>query len=470
VRGFALAIGIGLLLAAGAGGAAVGHKAGPAARSPASAHALARAITPGHLKAHLEALESVAQRNNGTRAAGTPGYTESVAYVVRQLRAAGLRPRQRTFSFDYFSETRPTVFERVSPGNVRYQRNRDFLTMRYSGGGNLTAPVVPVELGSGSSGCEDSDFSGFPHGAIALLRRGGCAFSQKAGVAQAAGATAALMANDGLPGRTAPLSATLFGPGTRIPVLVISSQVASELAHLAQAGTVRVHLDLSVATTKARAANVIADLPGRQSGVILLGGHLDSVANGAGINDNGSGSAAVLEIARQARRLHITPKHGLRFAFWGAEELGLVGSRSYVRSLSPRERRRILGVINLDMVGSPNYARIVYDGADGPSGSQKIENAFRAYFAARHRPVEQESLGGGSDHASFAEVGIPVGGLFTGADDLKSPSSARRVGGSANLPFDACYHKACDTPANVDTRMLGQLADAAAVVALRLAS
>jgi aminopeptidase S len=127
-------------------------------------------------------------------------------------------------------------------------------------------------------------------------------------------------------------------------------------------------------------------------------------------------------------------------------------------------------VINLDMVGSPNSDRIVYDGDDGPAGSRRIENAFRAYFAARHLPVEQESLGGSSDHASFADVGIPVGGLFTGADDLKSPASARRFGGSANLPFDACYHKLCDTPANVDVRMLGQMADAAAVVAVRLAN
>ena len=470
MRGFALAIGLGLLLIAGTGDAAVGHMAGPAARSPASIRALARAITPGHLKAHLEALEAVAGRNGGTRAAGTPGYTESVAYVVRQLRAAGLRPRQKTFSFQYFRETKPTVFQRVSPGLVRYERNRDFLTMRYSGGGNVTAPVVAVHPSSGTSGCADSEFSGFPHGAIALMQRGGCPFSQKAGIAQAGGASAALIANDGGPGRTAPLSATLFGPGVRIPVLVISSNVGSELARLAQAGAVRVHLDLSVATTRAKAANVIATLPGRTSGVILLGAHLDSVANGPGINDNGSGTAAVLEIARQARRLHVRPKHGLRFAFWGAEELGLVGSRSYVQSLSPRERSRILGVINLDIVGSPNFDRIVYDGDDGPSGSRRIENAFRTYFAARHLPVDQESLGGSSDHASFADVGIPVGGLFTGADDLKSSTSAHRFGGSANLPFDACYHKLCDTPANVDFRMLGQMADAAAVVAVRLAS
>ena len=462
MRAFALALGLGILLTAGAGGAAVEH----AGRGPVPASALARAITPAHLRGHLAALAAIAGRNGGTRAAGTPGYSESAAYVVRKLRAAGYRPRLKTFSFDYFRETKPTVFERVAPGLARYRWGRDFLTMRYSGGGNITAPVHPV---SGSSGCADSDFTSFPVGAIALMKRGGCAFSQKAGAAQAAGAAAALIANDGLPGRTAPISATLFGARTRIPVLVISSGVGSELSALAQLGLVRVHLQLSVATTRARAANVVADLPGRQSGVILLGAHLDSVANGPGINDNGSGSAAVLEIARQARRLHVRPKHGLRFAFWGAEELGLVGSRSYAQSLSARDRRRILGVINLDMIGSPNSDRIVYDGSDGPSGSGRIENAFRSYFSARHLPVEEQSLGGGSDHASFAAAGIPVGGLFTGADDVKSAASARRFGGSANVPFDSCYHKACDTVANVDFRTLGQMADAAAVVAVRLA-
>src|SRR4029450_9422235 len=119
------------------------------------------------------------------------------------------------------------------------------------------------------------------------MTRGGCAFSQKAGAAQRAGGVAALIANDGLPGRTAPISATLFGGGGRVPGRAISSGVGVELTRLAQVGIVRVHLDLSVATTRARAANVIADLPGRQSGVILLGGHLDSGATRPGSNDNG---------------------------------------------------------------------------------------------------------------------------------------------------------------------------------------
>jgi Zn-dependent M28 family amino/carboxypeptidase len=468
VRAFALAVGLGVLLAAGTGGAAGEQAAEPTARSAVPARSLARAITPRRLRAHLTALAAIANRSDGNRSAGTSGYSRSVTYVTRQLRAAGYRPRLNRFSFDFFRETGSPVFERISPGSRSYQRGPDFITMRYSGGGNVSAQVIPVEPTSASSGCETSDFARFPRGAVALMSRGGCTFSQKAANAEESGAAAALIANDGLPGRTAPISATLI-VRVQIPVMIISSEVASELARLAGVGPVQVRIVLSVLTTRARGENVIADLPGRRNGVVLLGAHLDSVANGPGINDNGSGTALVLEVARQARRLRIRPRYGLRFAFWGAEEIGLVGSTGYVQSLSSRQRSRIRGVLNLDMVGSRNFARLVYDGTGQPSGSLRIENAFRAYFAARRLPVEEASLGGGSDHAAFARAGIPVGGLFTGADEPKSAELARRFGGEAGRSFDSCYHKACDTVANVDLRVLDQLADAAAVVAVRLA-
>src|SRR6185436_6099292 len=147
------------------------------------------------LKAHLAALAAIAGRNGGTRAVGTSGYSDSVEYVTRQLRAVGYRPQVKTFSFDFFRETKPTVFERVAPGLRRYESGQDFVTFRYSGGGNLTAQVVPVDFASTSSGCEGSDFAGFPDGAIALMRRGGCRFSDKAAAAQSHGAAAALIAN-----------------------------------------------------------------------------------------------------------------------------------------------------------------------------------------------------------------------------------------------------------------------------------
>jgi Zn-dependent M28 family amino/carboxypeptidase len=468
MRGLALTIALCVALATGAA-VTVGEEESHARSAAAGPDAFARAVTPARLKAHLLALAAVARRNAGTRAVGTQGYEQSVRYVAGQLRAAGYRPRLQSFAFDVFRETRPSRFERLSPGAEQYRPGRDFLTLRYSGGGDVSAQVEPVEPTSARSGCEPSDFAGFPRGAVALVRRGTCFLRQKAQNAAFAGASAVLIANEGSPGRTAPIAGTLIRPGIGIPVLMISSGVGSELTRAAQSAAVRVRITVSVVIRRGRAANVIADLPGRSGGVVLLGGHLDSVANGPGINDNGSGSALVLELARQARRLGLRPARGLRFAFWGAEELGLVGSRTYVESLDRSQRRRLLAVLNFDMVASSNFARFVYDGDDEPTGSARIERLFRSYFAARRLPVEELPLGGSSDHAPFAAAGIAVGGLFAGADERKPPGLAKRYGGAAGRPFDPCYHQACDTVANVNIRALGELADAAAVVALRLA-
>ena len=462
MRGLALTIGISLVLVAGGGRAG----AEPAAPGP---DALARAVAPERLRSHLVALAAVARRNGGSRDVGSRGYAQSVDYVAGQLRRAGYRPRLHSFSFDLFRETKPPRFERLAPAAKRFRPGRDFVTMRYSGGGDVSANILAVQPTSAASGCDRAQFAGFPRGAVALVRRGTCFMFMKARNAKSAGASAVLIANEGTPGRTAPILGTLVRPGIGIPVLGISSALGSELARSAQAGAVRVRIALSVMTRRARAANVIADLPGRSEGVILLGAHLDSVAIGPGINDNASGSALVLEVARQARRLGVRPGRGLRFAFWGAEELGLLGSSAYVQSLGARQRAQLHAVLNFDMVGSANFGRFVYDGDSEPPGSARIEQLFRAHFGAQRLPVEEIALQGSSDHAPFAQAGIPVGGLFTGADAGKPTELAGRFGGAAGRPFDPCYHQPCDTLANVNLRVLGQMADAAAVVALRLA-
>jgi Peptidase family M28/PA domain len=464
VRGLALTVGLSLVLVAGPGCAGAERNAErPAAAGPDD---LARAVTPARLKAHLVALAGVARRNGGSREAGTRGYEQSVAYVVRQLRQAGYRPRRHAFAFDFFRERRPPRLDLVAPRVERYRAKHDFVTMRYSGGGVLTAAVVPVEPNSPSSGCDRSQFASFPRGAVALVRRGVCFMAQKARNAKAAGAGAVLIVNEGTPGRTAPILGTLIRPGIGIPVLGVASALGTELARTPGA---RVRINVSAVTTRTRSVNVLADLPGRRGGAILLGAHLDSVANGPGINDNGSGSALVLELARQARRLGVRRARGLRFAFWGAEELGLVGSSAYVQSLGARQRAQLLGVLNFDMVGSPNFGRFVYDGDAEPPGSARIEQLFRAYFAAQRQPVDEISIRGSSDHAPFSQAGLPVGGVFAGADAVKSADDAGRFGGTAGRPYDPCYHQPCDTLANVNLRVLGQMADAAGVVALQLA-
>ncbi|MFG2464012.1 M28 family metallopeptidase [Streptomyces canus] len=204
--------------------------------------------------------------------------------------------------------------------------------------------------------------------------------------------------------------------------------------------------------------NLIADWPGGDTNqVVMSGSHLDSVTAGAGINDNGSGSAAVLETALAVSRAGYQPTKHLRFAWWGAEELGMVGSRFYVNGLSTASRSRISGYLNFDMIGSPNPGYFVYD--DDPA----IEKTFKAYYAGLGVPTEIETEGDGrSDHAPFKNAGVPVGGLFSGADYVKTAAQAAKWGGTSGLAFDRCYHSSCDTTANINDTALDRNSDAVA--------
>ncbi|MEU6948045.1 M28 family metallopeptidase [Streptomyces sp. NPDC046316] len=203
--------------------------------------------------------------------------------------------------------------------------------------------------------------------------------------------------------------------------------------------------------------NLIADWPGGDPNQVLMAGaHLDSVSSGAGINDNGSGSAAVLETALAVSRANLQPTKHLRFGWWGAEELGLIGSKYYVNQLPSTERSKFSGYLNFDMIGSPNPGYFVYD--DDPT----IEQTFKSYFAGIGVPTEIETEGDGrSDHASFKNVGIPVGGLFTGASRVKSSAQVQKWGGTATA-FDRCYHSSCDNTSNINDTALDRNSDAVA--------
>ncbi|MEO3978503.1 M28 family metallopeptidase [Streptomyces sp. CAU 1734] len=211
-------------------------------------------------------------------------------------------------------------------------------------------------------------------------------------------------------------------------------------------------------TSGAVGYNLIADWPGGDPNQVLMAGaHLDSVASGAGINDNGSGSAGVLETALAVSRAQLQPAKHLRFAWWGAEELGLIGSRHYVTQLPAAERSKISGYLNFDMIGSPNPGYFVYD--DDP----QLESVLKNYFTGLGVPTEIETEGDGrSDHASFKNVGIKVGGLFTGAGRVKTAAQAQKWGGTSGQAFDRCYHSSCDTTANINDTALDRNSDAIA--------
>jgi aminopeptidase S len=209
--------------------------------------------------------------------------------------------------------------------------------------------------------------------------------------------------------------------------------------------------------------NLIAEWPrGDANDVIMAGGHLDSVTAGPGINDNGSGSAALLEVALTVASQNLDPAKRIRFGWWGAEERGLVGSTFYVNSLPATERAKIKGYVNFDMVGSPNPGYFVYSSSGQPPGSTDLQHVLEAPFAAMGVPTELTSVGGRSDHAAFANAGIPTGGLFTGAEGIKSSAQAQKWGGTAGQAFDRCYHASCDTSSNINVTALDRNSDAIA--------
>ena len=449
---------------------------------------LTGAVTAAGITEHLEALQSIATTNCGTRASGTPGYGASLDYIESLLESAGYEVTRQDFTFDAFDELATPVFERVSPTPQSYVPSEDFYTAEYSGSGDVTASVQAVDVveptsvaSTSSSGCEAADFSGFSAGNIALLQRGTCDFVVKAENAEQAGAVGVIIYNEGtlgVPDRNDTLNPTLgVAADVAIPVVGTSYAIGDQLVDLARAGNVEVRLQTA---TRIRhdvpTQNLIAETPtGRDNQTVMAGAHLDSVAEGPGIEDNGTGSAALLEIALRLAGPGNEPRNTVRFAWWGAEEAGLIGSQRYVDSLSRPQRNDIDLYLNFDMIGSPNYGRFIYDGdgsafgLTGPNGSEAIEAVFESYFASQSLASLPTAFDRRSDYDAFISAGIPAGGLFTGAEDIKSTEEAELFGGTAGVAFDPCYHQACDTIDNVSEQALEEMSDATAHAILTFA-
>ena len=326
-------------------------------------------VTINGMLAHERAFQFIANANGGTRASGTPGYDASATYVRDRLRNAGYTTRTQQFMFRYYEETAPAALQQVTPN----QKDYETASYQYSGSGDVTAQVQSVDVQippaptpSSTSGCEASDFAGFTAGNIALIQRGTCNFGVKADNAEAAGASAVIIFNEGQPGRT-DLSVGTLGEETVVDIPVVGASFADgqELHSLDQAGDVTARVFTAILDEQRPTSNVLAySDKGNTDEKVVVGAHLDSVTEGAGINDNGSGSAGILEIAEELDDTKLDKKlrRQLVFAFWGAEESGLVGSEYYVGQLTPSQLGEHYANLNFDMIGSPNYVRFIYDG------------------------------------------------------------------------------------------------------------
>ncbi len=432
------------------------------------------------MRAHQAEFQAIADRNDdpyypGSRVAGTQGYSDSVSYVAGKLRRAGWTVTLDPFEFDFVF---PAELEQLTPTAGSYETG----TYTGSGDGDITGTVIPVDINltpprASTSGCEAADFAGQDWSGdsdIALVQRGTCPFADKAVNAQAAGAEAVVLFNQGnTPERTELIVGTLGDAEIDIPVVGASYADGEKLA--APGSTA--HVLVKPSETRI-INNVIAEKTGKnRDNVVMAGAHLDSVESGPGINDNGSGSAALLETAMQMSK--VKPVNTVRFAWWAAEEAGLLGSAAYVDGLSQAEKDEVALYLNYDMVGSPNGILMAYDanessfpapaGVPIPEGSEAIENLYERFYTSVGQPYDDAQFSGRSDYQAFIEAGIPSGGLFTGAEVLKTPEQASIWGGTAGDAFDPCYHAACDTYDNVDLESLDVNSDLIAYAALTYA-
>jgi Zn-dependent M28 family amino/carboxypeptidase len=438
-----------------------GHETRPAEPSAPTSQAtdfagtLKQRLSTDAVMAHLTKLQQIADANGGNRAAGTPGYEASVDYVADTLRSKGFDVQTPEFELRLPFADPPNV---TVGGTVVDAKPLEYTVGTPPDG--VRGPLVPARV-EDTPGCTAADYDGLPvAGAVVLVNRGQCPFADKQVAAAERGAIALIVANtsDGKQ------SLGTLGPDTAVKIPVVSVSKSEGEALRARTGDTTIKLNAGIKTVKTR--NVIAQTKtGSARDVVVVGGHLDSVPAGPGINDDGSGVAAVLETALQ---LGSSPdvKNMVRFGFWGAEELGLLGSGDYVQSLDVEALKDIALYLNYDMIASPNPGYFTYDGDQSapldrdqnpprvPEGSAGIERALAAYLRSAGKTPRDVPFSGSSDYEGFTRAGIPAGGVFTGAVSDMTADEAQLWGGTAGAPYDPNYHQKTDTIDRIDRTAL----------------
>lgn len=432
--------------------------AGPVAEGKAArefATGLRDAVKVDAVMGHLTELQKIADEHDGTRAVGTPGYDASVDYVVGVLRDKGFEVETPEFTVRVFDAKDPVLTVGGDAVKANY--------LQFSAGtpaDGVSGPLVAAPAEE-TPGCVPADYDGLPvKDAVVLVDRGSCHFFEKEAIAAQLGAVALIVADNideekmgGTLGQNADV---------KIPVVSVSKADGARLREAPATAT----LVLDATTKEMSARNVIAQTKtGSARDVVMVGGHLDSVAEGPGINDNGTGAAAVLETAVQLGS-EPTVANAVRFGFWGAEELGIVGSKKYVSSLTVDQLKDIALYLNFDMLGSPNPGYFAYDGdqsielgekdtpARVPEGAAGIERTLVDYLSSAGKKAVDAGFDGRSDYLGFTMAGIPSGGLFSGAEGEMSPEQAQMWGGTPNAMFDPNYHKPTDTLDHIDRTAL----------------
>ncbi|KAF4982758.1 hypothetical protein FDECE_17445 [Fusarium decemcellulare] len=403
---------------------------------------LQKLINIDGLIAGSQKLQDFADANGGNRAFGSSGHNATVDWLYDTLKATG-----------YYDVVKQPFTEIYAQGTAALKVDGEDVAaniMTYTPAGTASGPLVKVA----NLGCDAEDYPAEAEGKVVLVSRGECPFAQKSTNAKTAGAEGVIVYNN-VPGS---LSGTLGAAfGDYAPIVGISQEDGQAILTKLEAGDVTVDLDIDATVEDRVTFNVIAETKeGDHDNVLVLGGHSDSVPAGPGINDDGSGTVGVLKVAQALTKFRV--KNAVRFAFWSAEEFGLLGSYHYIKSVnsSDTELAKIRAYLNFDMIASPNYVYGIYDGdgsafnLTGPAGSDVIEKDFEKFFKSKKEPFVPSEFSGRSDYAGFIENGIPSGGLFTGAEELKTEEEAKLFGGEAGVAYDVNYHLAGDDISNLN--------------------
>ncbi|RGP80117.1 leucine aminopeptidase 2 [Fusarium longipes] len=416
-----------------------------------SAQRVADDIKGESLDKTIQKLYNIALDNDNNRAFGLPGYKASLDFIHENLSLGDQFHISIQKFVHMFSQTRKISLtgpegEKVEVVSLQYNHATPLP-------GGVSAPLIliPIDDERGS-GCFKDQWSGVDvEGKIALIKRGKCHFINKLKLAKESGASAAVVFNDN-PAQTAgsgSLGAENIGKLAPLGVITFDQGIAWA-RRLEDGEALEVNLTIDVLTEKRETWQIIADTKeGDPNNIVMLGAHLDSIQEGPGINDNGSGVAALLSIAESMKK-YKNFRNKLRFAFWGAEESGMIGSTYYASNLSQDEARKIRFYYNYDMIASPQPYYIVYADSDAHKTGAKY---LHDYLNKQGYPAEYAPFGSSSDYIGFLELGIPSSGIFTGA----------------GAPQDARYHTACDDIKNINKEAFLVNTKAAAYAAASLA-
>ncbi|KAF3941956.1 hypothetical protein ABW19_dt0207186 [Dactylella cylindrospora] len=407
---------------------------------------LRRIIYRGNLRARAEELYAIAARNNNTRAWGTPGHWETLDWIYAAIPKDYYNVEKQFFNISrqIYDDVSVTVDGGAIENPVPFTNGIN---------GTVSAPILAIP----NLGCDAADYPAEVAGKIALVHRGTCPFGLKNALSKKAGAVGLVVRDNDVQ----PISPTLGNPADHgvdsfIVAAFIGRDVGAALAEKLGSGTLPASINSIFHIQVEETANIIATTKGgNQNQIITVGAHTDSVEAGPGINDNGSGTIAQIEVAKALTKFAVN--NAIRFCWWSAEEDGLLGSEHYTSTIAEDEAAKIVMNLNFDMLASPNYLYSIYDG-DGSTfespfasnGSGQIEQTFIDFFAEDGKVSVPTEFDGRSDYDGFLSIGIPAGGVFTGAEGIKTEEEAALFGGSAGVAYDKCYHQACDDLTNLN--------------------